>query len=183
MGLSCLENPGFSGFRAVVLRAVGLPGNSFPGSGFPGGGSPGGAPGGSPSGDAACPCGARCASPPASIIMLDFLSFHVTSVVLLAPLILRLASTAHTRRSTDVFVAQYPIEDTGGRAIQVTRFSYFGNPGFSAFRVLDAAALLKRQGTLRVRNVPPSFAQASTLFFTKKTVSCIRNIRMLMYCR
>ena len=134
-------------------------------------------------GDAACPCGTRCASPPASIIMLDFLSFHVASVVLLAPLILRLSSTTHTRRSTDVFVAQYPIEDTGGRAIQVMRLSCFGNPGFSAFRVLDAAALLKKQGTLRVRNVPPSFAQASTLFFTKKTVSCIRNVRMLMYCR
>ena len=67
-----------------------------------------------------------------------------------------------------MFVAQYPIEEADGRAIQVMRLSCFGNPGFSAFRVLDAAALLKKQGTLRVRNVPPSFAQASTLFFTKK---------------
>ena len=80
MGLSGFGNPGVSGFRAIGLRAVGVP----RGAASRGWGSQGRLPRGwLPGGDAACPCGARCASPPASIKILDFISLHIASVVLL----------------------------------------------------------------------------------------------------
>ena len=82
----------------------------------------------------ACPCGARCASPPSSIKMLGSSSLHIAYIVLHVPPFPRLATASHVRRPTDVFVAQYPIEDTGGSAIQVMGPSGFGNPGFSGFR-------------------------------------------------
>ena len=76
-------------------------------------------------GDAACPCVARYAPPPASIKMLDFSSLCIASIVPLMPSILRPATTSRVRRPTDAGAAKYPIENDGGRAIQVMELSCF----------------------------------------------------------
>ena len=97
----------------------------FSAAGFPAGGFPGGR--------RCLPLRGKVRRPQATIKMLDFLSFHVASIVLFIPPILRLATASHVRRPQMCSRPKYPIKNTGGSAIRVMGISGFRVPMFSGF--------------------------------------------------
>ena len=107
---ACLKCSG-----AWIFSAVGFPAGGFPG------------------GRRCLPLRGKVRRPQATIKMLDFLSFHIVSIVLFIPPILRLATASHVRRPQMCSRPKYPIKNTGGSAIRVMGISGFRVPMFSGF--------------------------------------------------
>ena len=162
-GLPAGGSPG-GGFHGGGFHRGGFHGGGLPGGGLPGGGLPrrrasrrrasrrrastaaGFHGGGLPRRRRCLPLRGkvRAAPPKPPSKCWTFYRFHIVSIVLFIPPILRLATASHVRRPQMCSRPKYPIKNTGGSAIRVMGISGFRVPGGSGFGLTGRRALGRR---------------------------------------
>ena len=100
-----------------------------------------------------------------------FYRFHIVSIVLFIPPILRLATASHVRRPQMCSRPKYPIKNTGGSAIRVMGISGFRVPGGSGFGLTGGWAL-----------GPPGLNGSGLWFFFRHVPSCRKGKKATVPC-